>query len=101
MTNKEPKRKWGQLVGLITGVLLPVLAVAVFYVWNLDKFGEWQGFLHFLGTRDVLPKIMSLSVLPNLAAFFIFLRMNQLNAARGVLLSTIIIGFVMVLVRFS
>lgn len=100
MSNKS-NRKWGQPVGLITGVMLPVVAVAVFYVWNLDKFGNWDGFMRFVSTRDILPKIMSLSVLPNLAAFFIFLRLNQFNAARGVLLSTIIIGFIMTLVRFT
>lgn len=102
MSDEKPKRKpLKQWVGIVTGFLLPVLAIAVFFLWNQEQFGNWQEFKRFLGFADILPKILSLAVVPNLAAFFIYMRFDQLNASRGVLLATILIGFAMVLIRFA
>lgn len=87
--------------GALLGLLLPFLGIVVFYLWNTHRFETLDEFFAFLSIADVLPKVISLSVLPNLLAFFVFTRINYLRSARGVLLSTLIIGFVMLLIRMG
>lgn len=99
--NEQQSKPLSQWIGVVIGVILPVIAIGIFYLWKMDEFGGWEGFRRFISIADILPKIISLSVIPNLAAFFVFMRINQLNAARGVLLATIVIGFIMVLIRFT
>ena len=102
MESSNKKSSWNsQLVGAIVGIVLPVIAFVIFYYWNIESFQNFEGFKKFLGYADILPKVISLAVIPNLLGFFGFIKMDLLRAARGVLLSTIIIGFIMVIIRFG
>lgn len=86
------------LTGLIAGVLLPMLAVFVFYRVSMG-YRSFQEFLDLAIRFHAFTKIVSLCVLPNLGLFFVFVWMNLLQAARGVLLATMVVGLGVFIVK--
>ena len=76
----------GFLVGLIFNGLGILLCLLIFSMLNTSNIqAMWTGFVQ----SDRLWMLISLGALPNLLAFFEFLRRNQEYEARGVLLATI------------
>ena len=49
--------------------------------------------------RDILTKFLSLSVIPNLLIFYIFIRKDFLKSARGTLAATFIVAFAILLIK--
>lgn len=77
----------GALVGFIFNGLGILLCLLIFSLLNDSSIVlMWQGFIE----TNRLWMLISLGALPNLLAFFEFLRRNQEYEARGVLLATII-----------
>ncbi len=86
-------------VGLISGIFLPMVVIIFFYFFQDQDFEIVQLF-RFLVEQEVFTKVLSLCIIPNLFIFFIFIWLNMLNAARGVLVSTFIYAFVIVILKF-
>lgn len=86
-------------LGVVLGLLAPVLASVIIYIvaFRGMAFGEYLDLLVF---RKRLSSIVSLSVLPNLMLFFIFIWLNYLYSAKGVLASTFVFAFIVVLTKF-
>lgn len=84
--------KDNQIIGIIAGLLLPLLITILIY--NLRYFGgrTYFDFIETLITFHSFGKLLSLSVLPNLLLFFICIWSNWLRMARGVLIATVIYG---------
>ena len=85
--------------GLGVGICLPVISLIAlhqikYYYYTIAEF------IDLLNKVDVLTKILSLSVIPNLLIFFIFIWTNKLLSARGVLLSTIIYAILIFILKF-
>lgn len=77
----------GTLVGFIFNGLGILLCLLIFSLLNDSSIAlMWQGFIE----TNRLWMLISLGALPNLLAFFEFLRRNQEYEARGVLLATIV-----------
>jgi len=76
----------GVLVGFIFNGLGIMLCLLIFSLLNNSSVEiMWDGFIE----TQRLWMLISLGALPNLLAFFEFLRRNQEYEARGVLLATI------------
>lgn len=76
----------GFLVGLIFNGIGVLLCLFIFSLLNNSSIERmWTGFIE----TQRLWMLISLGALPNLLAFFEFLRRNQEYEARGVLLATI------------
>lgn len=50
--------------------------------------------------RGVFTKLMSMGAILNLAAFFLFIQMNQDSKAKGVLIATVIVAISTLIIRF-
>lgn len=87
-------------VGTLFGILLPVVCLVVFQQMKIDD-GSFLDFLKSNFKIGILTHFISLAVIPNLLLFFGFLNANNFKAARGVLLSTFIFAFTVLIVRFS
>ena len=87
---------WGALLG----ILLPAVALYIFYKVKYDhmELGEFLRSFHKMG---ILTHIISLSVIPNLILFFLFMQKNYLKGGRGVLLATFIFAFTVLIIRFT
>lgn len=84
------KKKYNKLLaGLTLGILFPVASMILVYFFRYNASGIIE-LLRFLNQMGILTKVLSLSVIPNLLLFFVFIRTDKLLSARGVLFSTLI-----------
>ena len=86
------------LPGLLLGLMVPVIAFVISWLILSDiSLAEYfQRYRKF----GQIPSMISLSAIPNLLLFFIFLWKNMYRAARGVIFATLILGFVMLIFKF-
>ena len=95
MVNKYNKVR----LGFMLGILAPLLTFFVVYLvaFRGMTFAEYLDLLIY---RKKLSSIISLSVIPNLLLFFIFIWLNYLYSARGALAATIVFALVVVITKF-
>lgn len=88
-----PKYKFDKIkFGFWLGLLIPLLFFALVFLFkNDDK--QFSQYISSLWTFNVLVKILSLCVLPNLFLFLFFIRKKYDWAARGVLMATFVYAF--------
>lgn len=86
-------------LGLICGLLLPLLTLIV--LWQVRYDMGLAEFLSSFQRIGALSKIISLSVIPNLLLFFVFIWTNRSFSARGVIFATLIVAMVMLLIKFA
>lgn len=79
-------------LGVIIGILLPFLAIVIFYYSSFTGVSLEYFFEQTVHIK-VLPRLISVCAIPNLGAFFIFIARNHLYSARGVVLATFLITF--------
>lgn len=86
--------------GFITGLILPLIG---FYFFNLTFFHYWDvsQFANYVLELNLLAPVLSLSIIFNGVAFFLFLRAGADLSARGVLLATMIYGIAVIYFKFS
>jgi hypothetical protein len=86
-------------VGLIPGILVPVIILGILYVVRYSGISVIEVIRTFKST-GVLSKIISLAVVPDLLVFFLFIRIGMLRAARGVILATFLFVFLILCIRW-
>jgi hypothetical protein len=80
-------------LGAALGICAPVITLIIVYVYSFDGYSVKQ-FFHFLTTMHILTKLLSLCALSNLGVFFIFIWLNLMKGARGVLISTMLVALI-------
>ena len=80
-------------VGFAMGILLPFFIFIVIYLIRYPEVRLFD-YLSSLWQFDVLLKILSLCVFPNLFLFLLYIRRKMDFAARGVLAATFIYAFI-------
>lgn len=85
-------------VGLLTGLVLPVIIFFLVYIIGENSV-SFADYLRSMWKLQALVKIMSLCVFGNLAAFWAFLKLKYEKAARGVLGATILYAFMVLISR--
>jgi hypothetical protein len=93
------KFKDSLILGLLLGLLIPVLGVLSFYYSKFTNV-ELQYFLEVATKHKVLSPMLSLCAVLNLGTFYLFLNKNLYLTARGIILATIIYGVTIVLLKF-
>jgi hypothetical protein len=92
-------------LGVVGGLLMPVAGFflyATMYVTAIRPQHELSYFINdlFLGTRVYQAPVLSISLLANLALFFLFDRFGMVKSMRGVIISTFIYGIAIVALSF-
>ena len=87
---------------LIKGILLGIISPMILFVFVTVFYFEYDlmSFINNKVNEINLPKIISLSLLINLALFFMKLKFNKDEQSRGILLSTFLYGVVIVILKF-
>ena len=94
------KAKYNDIrLGVVLGLLAPVLGLLVIYLAAFRNMALLE-YLEFLADSRKLSSIISLSAIPNLLLFFIFIWLNYLYSARGVLASTILYALVVIVTKY-
>ncbi len=86
-------------LGIILGLIIPFISVFLVYKIRFNQYNPDE-FINLFIQRKLLSSLLSLCVIPNLLVFMIFIWLNFLYSARGVLLSTFLVGFIIVGIKF-
>lgn len=86
-------------LGVIMGLVVPAVGFLVFYMSNFSKV-TFSYFVEYATQIAAISKILSLSLLPNLLVFFLYIWKNYYLTARGILMSTFIWTFTIIIVKF-
>ena len=86
-------------IGVIVGLLLPVLGA---YGYNLYMFKtlNFLEFIEHIVSVNRITQLISLSVIVNLAAFYIFLQKKFYFSARGVIGATLLYTLAVLVMKF-
>ncbi len=96
----KAEKRWDSIkLGLILGILLPVATLAGFWLVKYD--GGLLQFLKEFQRLGMLSKVLTLSTIPNLFLFFLFIWFNKSFSARGVIFATLVVAFVMLVLKFA
>jgi len=86
-------------LGLIAGLVIPMVTLVI--LWQVRYEGGLGEFLSSFQRIGALSKLISLSVIPNLLLFFLFIWTNRSFSARGVIFATLIVAMVMLVLKFA
>ncbi len=86
-------------LGVVLGLLAPMLGFVIVYLVAFRGM-SLVDYIEMLVFRGKLSSVISLSVIPNLLLFFIFIWLNYLYSARGVLASTLVFAVIVVITKF-
>ncbi len=84
--------------GLILGILLPFVAILI--AWIVNSEASLMDYLKGFRQMNSLSGLISLSAIPNLLLFFVFIWTNKIKSGRGVIFATLIVAFIMLLFKF-
>ncbi len=98
MTTSSKSRNNKIRFGFIPGVIIPVIMFVILYIAS-GKDIPFSDYLLGLWHLQILIKLMTLCVLPNLLLFLYFYRKRMDLAARGVLMATFLYAFIVLLSR--
>lgn len=87
------------MVGIPAGTIAPVLGVLTFYLANF-RHSDFLVFAELAVRQNLLSPLLSLCAVINLGVFFLFVRINHLHSARGIILATFIYGIIIVGLKF-
>ncbi len=87
-------------IGTIIGLLVPILSIFLVFLIKFKAEMDLKTFIDSLFVHRIYTKVLALGVyFGNIAFFFLFIKMDWLKAARGVLLATILYSLVIMLFR--
>lgn len=86
--------------GFLGGLIVPLIAGLFFYLSRYSN-STFTEFLNKLVDANIHTHVLSLSVLPNLLLFFIFIWTDKLFAARGVIGVTFLYAFAAYAIKFG
>ena len=85
----------GMVLGLVTVIVFTLL---VFYFSNPGlSYKEYQ---EVVVKGNLLVPFLSVSLLLNFLWFFLFIKLNKDEVSKGILISTIIVGIVILIIKF-
>lgn len=86
--------------GLILGILIPILSILLVYFIKFSNQISIAEFLKTIFEYQIYTKVMAVAVyFGNIVSFFLFIKMNYLKSARGVLTATIIYSLIILLLK--
>ena len=90
MNNKNQNIKANVLIGIIIGFLATAIGF-YFYSQVFNKY-SFKFIERLVYEHDMLGEILAYSAIPNLLAFFVFIKRKEDYKARGVILATMIVA---------
>ncbi|WP_040281460.1 membrane protein [Psychroserpens damuponensis] len=88
---------------IVIGIVIGLACSCVGLVVVLLIFGKGNSIndsLDIAINQGVFTKLMSMGAIPNLAAFFLFIKKNQDAKAQGVLIATVMVAVTTLIIRF-
>ena len=84
--------------GVLLGLISPIIAFIIYVVFIIET--TLGNVINNASFNRNLPAIISLSLLINLALFFLKIKFNKDEQSRGILFSTFLYGFIIIILKF-
>lgn len=84
--------------GIISGLILPCIVYFIVYFSKMEEV-RYTIFSNHLVISNIIPVIISHCILPDLILFFIFNGLNWMQAAKGVLGTTVVLTLVIFAIK--
>lgn len=88
------------LTGTILGLILPVITLIIIHQMAFTELVKLQDFHRFAMDKDFFDNLVSLSGIPNLALFFLFLKTKLYENGKGIILATFVLVLVVIVLKF-
>jgi hypothetical protein len=92
MENKRILKYDNRLLGFGLGMVVPIIALVLFYLYRNPV--SFEIFYNQVLTINLISRLVSMCVIPNLLVFFIFIWTNRYKSAHGVIGATFIYAIV-------
>jgi hypothetical protein len=80
-------------LGIVLGILAPLLAMFIYYLWNFARsFGLGDYFFLLRTNKPLLTAISSISLLANAIIFTFYINTHRDQTAKGIFVSTLLYG---------
>jgi len=88
------------ITGTILGLILPAITLVIIFQAGFSDTVNPEDFLRFTLSQNILQNLVSLSGIPNLALFFLFIKTSLYENAKGVILSTFVLVIIVIILKF-
>jgi hypothetical protein len=86
------------LIGVVVGILATLFGFYAYVEFVLS--GSFQDSLTVIHKKNLYGQILSIAAIPNLLVFFVFIKKKQDYKARGVLIATFLVAFLILISQF-
>ena len=86
------------LIGIVIGFIATTIGFYLYVEFALK--GSFIDALEIIKTKKLYGMVLSIAAIPNLLAFFVFIKRRQDYRARGVLIATFFIAFLILISQF-
>jgi hypothetical protein len=84
-----------RLTGFTIGIIFPIIVLVLFYLYRNPQ--SFSLFYEQMLSINIISRLVSLCVIPNLLVFFIFIWTNRYKSAYGVIGATFIYALVVLI----
>ena len=95
METKSKLKYDNRLLGLSLGIIVPIVTFIIFYLCRNPV--SFKLFYDQVLTINIISRLVSLCVIPNLLVFFIFIWTNRYKSAHGVIGATFVFAIVVLI----
>ena len=90
-------------IGVNVGIIAPMLAFGLYFLLYNMRFNPitFDEYIDLSTNMGILPQVLSLSLLGNLAAFSISMWMGIYNTAKGIILATFLYGVAILILKYA
>ncbi|MDY7395710.1 hypothetical protein UMM65_10685 [Aureibaculum sp. 2210JD6-5] len=86
------------LIGFLVGLFATAMGFYLYVEYALE--GTFEESLAVLKENSLYGQVLSIAAIPNLLAFFVFIKKRQDYRARGVLIATLVVAFLILVAQF-
>jgi len=80
-------------LGIAIGLLAPLIAMVIYYYWNLSRAMSISEYLYLLRTnKSLLTGVSSISLVANALFFTIYINTHRDKTAKGIFVATLLYG---------
>ena len=87
-------------LGIIIGIIAPVLAMFIYYFWNFSKSMSMSEYFFLLRkNKSLLTGVSSISLVANALFFTIYVNSRRDNTAKGIFVATLAYGIIVLVYK--
>lgn len=88
-------------LGLVLGLLTPMLGVLVFYLWKFSEY-TWGDFFYYLKTnKSLITSLTMVCLFLNVVVFTVYINTRRDKTAKGVFAITVVFAIASLMYKYA